>query len=151
MKISIFPSLIIISTQVTKRFDKNLTVVDQFMVRENIIEKKIIKRAKGKLTGQILWDVRRKLASLKLAEQKSGVLDHTSFFFNETLPCRLQATGLNSYLVATVFPYIASSARGPYDANPVFWLATRAGKTSPSFALRIARFDPVQGVDLQSP
>lgn len=54
MKISIFPSLIIISTQVTKRFDKNLTVVDQFMVRENIIEKKIIKRAKGKLTGQIL-------------------------------------------------------------------------------------------------
>ena len=147
MKISIFPSLIIIST-----FDKNLTVVDQFMVRENLIEKKIIiKRAKGKLTGQILWDVRRKLASLKLAEQKSGVLDHTSFFFNETLPCRLQATGLNSYLVATVFPYITSSARGPYDANPVFWLATRAGKTSPSFALRIARFDPVQGVDLQSP
>lgn len=146
MKISIFPSLIIIST-----FDKNLTVVDQFMVRENLIEKKIIKRAKGKLTRQILWDVRRKLASLKLAEQKSGVLDHTSFFFNETLPCRLQATGLNSYLVATVFPYITSSARGPYDANPVFWLATRAGKTSPSFALRIARFDPVQGVDLQSP
>lgn len=40
MKISIFPSLIIISTQVTKRFDKNLTVVDQFMVRENLIEKK---------------------------------------------------------------------------------------------------------------
>ena len=146
MKISIFPSLIIIST-----FDKNLTVVDQFMVRENLIGKKIIKRAKGKLTGQILWDVRRKLASLKLAEQKSGVLDHTSFFFNETLPCRLQATGLNSYLVATVFPYITSSARGPYDANPVFWLATRTGKTSPSFALRIARFDPVQGVDLQSP
>lgn len=35
MKISIFPSLIIIST-----FDKNLTVVDQFMVRENLIEKK---------------------------------------------------------------------------------------------------------------
>ena len=41
MKISIFPSLIIISTQVTKRFDKNLTVVDQFMERENLIEKKI--------------------------------------------------------------------------------------------------------------
>lgn len=40
MKISIFPSLIIISTQVTKRFDKNLTVVDQFMERENLIEKK---------------------------------------------------------------------------------------------------------------
>ena len=40
MKISIFPFLIIISTQVTKRFDKNLTVVDQFMVRENLIEKK---------------------------------------------------------------------------------------------------------------
>ena len=35
MKISIFPSLIIIST-----FDKNLTVVDQFMERENLIEKK---------------------------------------------------------------------------------------------------------------
>lgn len=40
MKISIFPSLIIISGHVTKRFDKNLTVVDQFMVRENLIEKK---------------------------------------------------------------------------------------------------------------
>lgn len=53
MKISIFPSLIIISTQVTKRFDKNLTVVDQFMVRENLIEKNNNKeRPKGNWLGK---------------------------------------------------------------------------------------------------
>ena len=151
MKISIFPSLIIISTQVTKRFDKNLTVVDQFMVRENLIEKNNNKESQRETDWANFMRRSEKTSFYQTRWAKSGVLDHTSFFFNETLPCRLQATGLNSYLVATVFPYIASSARGPYDANPVFWLATRAGKTSPSFALRIVRFDPVQGVDLQSP
>ena len=37
-----------------------------------------------------------------------------------------------------------SSARGQYEANPVFWLATRAGKMGPLCPHRIARFDLAQ-------
>lgn len=41
--------------------------------------------------------------------------------------------------------HIAGSLCGPYDANPVFWLAIRADKMYPSHPLGIACFDPVQG------
>ena len=37
-----------------------------------------------------------------------------------------------------------SSARGQYEANPVFWLATRAGKMGPLCPHRIARFELAQ-------
>ena len=37
---------------------------------------------------------------------------------------------------------MAGSTRGQDEANPVFWLATRAGKMGPSCRLRIARFGP---------
>ena len=41
------------------------------------------------------------------------------------------------------FYYMADSASRQDDANPVFWLATQAGKMGPSCPLRIARFGPV--------
>ena len=36
------------------------------------------------------------------------------------------------------------NARGQYEANPVFWLVTQAGKMDPSCPPEIARFDPAQ-------
>ena len=39
---------------------------------------------------------------------------------------------------------IAASARGYFEANPVFWLATWAGKMGPSCSLGITRFGPTQ-------
>ena len=40
--------------------------------------------------------------------------------------------------------YIADSTRGQDEANPVFWLATRAGKMGLSCQLGIARFVPAK-------
>ena len=37
---------------------------------------------------------------------------------------------------------MAGSASGQDEANPVLWLATRAGKMDPSCPLGIARFGP---------
>ena len=37
---------------------------------------------------------------------------------------------------------MAGSATGQDEANPVFWLATRAGKMGLSCPLGITRFDP---------
>ena len=39
---------------------------------------------------------------------------------------------------------IAASLRGYLEANPVFWLATWAGKMGPSCPLGITRFGPTQ-------
>ena len=40
--------------------------------------------------------------------------------------------------------YIVGSARGRYEINPVFWLATREGTMGLSRPLEIARFDPAR-------
>ena len=54
---------------------------------------------------------------------------------------RLEEGYYRQELFATLDYYMAGSARGQFEANPVSWLATRASTMGLSSLLRIARFD----------
>ena len=83
---------------------------------------------------------------------KSIPLDNTIGYVHRTvrricmliLGCRgLIKRALRQPLKITLFYYITDSTLCQYEANPMFWLANRASKMSPSCPLEIYRWDPV--------
>ena len=83
---------------------------------------------------------------------KSIALDNTIGFVHRTvrricmliLGCRgLIKRALRQPLKITLFYYITDSTLCQYEANPMFWLANRVSKMSPSCPLEIYRWDPV--------
>ena len=83
---------------------------------------------------------------------KSIPLDNTIGYVHRTvrricmliLGCRgLIKRALLQPLKITLFYYITDSTLCQFEANPMFWLANRAIKMSPSCPLEIYRWDPV--------
>ena len=74
--------------------------------------------------------------------------DHMSIFnFLRQMPEKI--TDANTLSQVNIFCYyVAESASGQDKANPVFWLAPRAGKMGPCCLPGISRFDPTSNKGL---
>ena len=76
--------------------------------------------------------------------------DHMSIFnFLRQMPEKITDANTLSQ-VNIVCYYVAESASEQDKANPVFWLAPRAGKMGPCSPLGISRFDPTSNKGLCS-
>ena len=76
--------------------------------------------------------------------------DHMSIFnFLRQMPEKITDANTLSQ-VNVVCYYVAESASEQDKANPVFWLAPRAGKMGPCSPLGISRFDPTSNKGLFS-
>ena len=76
--------------------------------------------------------------------------DHMSIFnFLRQMPEKITDANTLSQ-VNIVCYYVAESASEQDKANPVFWLAPRAGKMGPCSPLGISRFDPTSNEGLFS-
>ena len=76
--------------------------------------------------------------------------DHMSIFnFLRQMPEKITDANTLSQ-VNIVCYYVAESASEQDKANPVFWLAPRAGKMGPCSPLGISRFDPTSNKGLFS-
>ena len=99
-----------------------------------------------------LWEQRNDQYVKEPLIDKSIPLDNTIGYVHRTvrricmliLGCRgLIKRALRQPLKVTLFYYITDSTLCQYEANPMFWLANRASKMSPSCPLEIYRWDPV--------